>query len=72
MAKSKAMRMVGVDVSAGWLDVSCGAAAEALEQRQYPNTVAGQWGCRGHRWITMTTTRSRTGDVQLGKLAFYR
>ena len=66
MAKSKAMRMVGVDVSAGWLDVSCGAAAEALEQRQYPNTVAGQWGCRGHRWTTMTTTVVELATSSLG------
>jgi transposase len=50
MAKSKAMRMVGVDVSAGWLDVSCGAGEEAPERRQYPNTAAGQRAVA--RWVT--------------------
>ena len=41
MAKRKAMRMVGLDVSAAWVDVSSVAADEAVRTRQFPNAAAG-------------------------------
>jgi transposase len=54
MAKSKAMRMVGVDVSAACLDGAGAASDEAVETKQWPNTAAGhrqlaRWVTRGGR-----------------------
>jgi len=54
MAKSTAMRMVGVDVSARWLDAARGAADEAPTGQQFANTAAGQrqlarWATQGGR-----------------------
>lgn len=50
MAKSNVMRMVGVDVSAAWVDVSRAAADEAVVTRQCPNTGRGQRALA--RWLT--------------------
>lgn len=50
MAKMKAMRTVGIDVSAATLEVSRGAPDEAVVAHQYPNTVAGHRDVA--RWIT--------------------
>ena len=50
MAKAKAMRMVGVDVSARWVDVSRAAADEAVVTRQCANTAAGHRELA--RWLT--------------------
>src|SRR6516225_7649081 len=57
MAKSKALRMVGVDVSARWVDVSRGAADEAVATRQCANTAAGQRALA--RWVTQGGRRAR-------------
>lgn len=57
MAKEKAVRMVGVDVSAGVLDVSREAADEAVVGRQYANTAAGQRELA--RWVTQGKRRAR-------------
>jgi transposase len=50
MAKSRAMRTVGIDVSARWVDVSRAAADEAVATRQCANTPAGQRALA--RWVT--------------------
>ena len=57
MAKATAMRMVGVDVSARWLDVSRGASDEAVERRQVANTSAGHQELV--RWVTQRGRRAR-------------
>jgi len=57
MAKSKALRRVGVDVSARWVDVSRGAADEAVATRQCANTAAGQRALA--RWVTQGGRRAR-------------
>jgi transposase len=49
--------MVGVDVSAGTLEVSCAAAAEGAAVRQYANTGAGQRALA--RWVTRGGGRAR-------------
>ena len=41
MAKEKAVRWVGVDVSARWVDGSRAAADEPVSARQFANTPAG-------------------------------
>ncbi|SRR5579862_137492 len=57
MAKSGAMRLVGVDVSAQWVDVSRSAADEAVVTRQCPNTTRGQRALA--RWLTQGGRRAR-------------
>lgn len=57
MAKLKAQRMVGVDVSATWLDVESAAADEPQVTRQWPNTAAGHRELA--RWVTRGGRRAR-------------
>jgi transposase len=57
MAKSKVMRVVGVDVSARWVDVSRAAGDEAEASRQYPNTARGQRDLV--RWLRQGGRRAR-------------
>ena len=54
MATHKVQRMVGVDVSAQWLDAVRGTAEEADQARQFANTAAGhrelvRWATQGRR-----------------------
>ena len=54
MAKTKAMRMAGVDVSARWVDAERAADGEAVVTKQWPNTAGGhrqlaRWLTRGGR-----------------------
>jgi transposase len=57
MAKNKVTRMVGVDVSARWLDVSRGASDEAVERRQFANTDGGHRELV--RWVTQSGRPAR-------------
>jgi transposase len=57
MAREHAVRMVGIDVSARWLDVVCGAADEADRARQFANTAAGHRELE--RWVTRGGRRAR-------------
>ena len=57
MAKPKAMRRAGVDVSARWMDVSRDAADEAVATRQCANTAAGQRALA--RWLTRGGRRAQ-------------
>jgi len=57
MATSKPMRMVGVDVSATWVEVSRGAADEAVATRQCANTAGGHRELA--RWLTQGGRRAR-------------
>ena len=57
MAKSTAIRMVGVDVSAARLDVSRAAEDEAVARRQWPNTPRGQRALA--RWVTQGGRQAR-------------
>ena len=50
MATSTAMRMVGIDVSAGWIDVERAAADEPVAVRRVANTAAGHRAVG--RWLT--------------------
>jgi transposase len=66
MAKRKAMRMVGVDVSAAWVDVERAASDEAVERGQWPNTAPG------HRQLARWLTRGgRTARVVLEATGLY-
>ena len=57
MAKSTAMRMVGIDVSARWVDVSRAAAGEAVTTRRCANTPSGHREVG--RWVTQGQRRAR-------------
>jgi transposase len=57
MAKSTVMRMVGVDVSARWVDASRAAAEERVETRRCANTAAGHRELA--RWVTHGGRRAR-------------
>ena len=57
MAKQKALRRAGVDVSARWMDVSRDAADEAVAVRQCANTAAGQRELA--RWLTRGGRRAQ-------------
>src|SRR5262249_49070798 len=74
MAKQKALRRAGVDVSARWMDVSRDAADEAVAVRQCANTAAGQRGLgrggtrggRGGRGGRARVVLEATGFYSLG------
>ena len=57
MAKSKERRVVGVDVSARWLDVSRAAGDEPVAVRQWANSAAGHRELG--RWLTQGGRRAR-------------
>lgn len=57
MAKSTEIRMVGVDVSARWVDVSRAAADEPVGTRRCANTPSGHSELA--RWITHGRRRAR-------------
>lgn len=57
MARSTAVRMVGVDVSARWMDVSRAAADEPVDTRRCANTPSGHRELAG--WITHGKRRAR-------------
>ena len=57
MAKSTAMRMVGLDVSARWVDVSRAAAGEPVTTRRCANTPSGHRELG--RWVTQGNRRAR-------------
>ena len=57
MAKEKAVRWVGVDVSARWVDGSRAAADEPVSARQFANTPAGHGELAS--WLTQGGRRAR-------------
>jgi transposase len=57
MAKTQGMRMVGVDVSARWVDVERAAADEPVVTKQWPNTAVGHRQLA--RWLTQGKRHAR-------------